>query len=133
MNLGTVRDIMEIIHQGHGGPDMSSVDRVVASNIVSYLQKAGWMGAEEIAHIVQAAGGEVRISEKQLDEGPKAIYTQRDPITHDIVLRSVSVVDTKNAKVNPDAESRTVHSGSIKVSPVAETQAPDVPSQGNVK
>jgi hypothetical protein len=114
MSLGTVRDVMDIIQRGYGDSSMTPLDRTVATNIINYLQSAGWMGPEEVAHIVQAAGGEVRISEKQLDEGPKALSIFRDQVSFELVLRSI---DTSKAKVNPDAESRTVQSGPVNVKP----------------
>lgn len=117
MNLGQVRDVMDIIQRGYGDSSMTSLDRVVAANVIQYFESRGWMGPEEVAHLVQAAGGEVIVTEEQLMEAPKPLYTQQDPINHSIIFRSVNV-DISEAKVNPDAESRTVNSGPIKVSPV---------------
>lgn len=123
MNLGTERDLMYIIAEGTGsmpGP----MERAIAAKILSYFQERGWASTEEVAYIVKAAGGKVVISEKLLRESAPLLQWTRDPVTDDLIIRvrqEISIEDAeeliKNAKVNPNAESRTVDSGPVNVKP----------------
>src|SRR4051812_2709632 len=112
MNQAIVRDVMDLIAQGYGSTP-TGLDRAIASNVVNYFYEKGWMSAEEIAILVKAAGGEIKVTENLLTGEAPNLYTQRNQDPFELIFRSrekVEIVDaeelTKNAKVNPEAEKR---------------------------
>lgn len=111
MHGGAVNDITEIIQRGYGDSSISQLDRTVAHNIVNYLTTRGWMSPGEVAYLVEAAGGEIRVPENLITRPPKALTRYQNPAVAEaeFVFRTTEtepLVDTSNAKVNPDAESR---------------------------
>lgn len=119
MNMGTIREIMDILQESYGMASASPIDRVVATNILQFLYGKGWMDSSEIAILVKAAGGEIRVPENMLTGDTPFLYKQQDPMTGEIIFRSREKGEaTSNAKVNPDAEVRTVDSGPINLSAV---------------
>jgi hypothetical protein len=114
MNMGMVREVMDIIANGYGSIP-TGLDRAIASRVVDYFYRKGWMNSQDIAYLVKAAGGEVRVSEEILSEDI-LLYWYDDPATGERVFQSRSKSDmVDNAKVNPDAESRVVDSGPIEL------------------
>lgn len=114
MNMGMVRDVMDIIANGYGSIP-TGLDRAIASRVVNYFYEKGWMNAQDIAFLVKAAGGEIRVAEKDLS-GDEFLYWYDDPETGERVFQSRSKEDmVTKAKVNPDAEVRVVDSGPINV------------------
>ena len=113
--MGMVREVMDIIANGYGSVP-TGLDRAIASRVVNYFYERGWMNAQDIAYLVKAAGGEIRVTEEMLmGEAPLLVWYD-DPHTHERVFKIREKEDlVKNAKVNPDAESRTVDSGPINV------------------
>lgn len=108
MNMGQVQDVMDIIANGYGSTP-TGIDRSIASRVVAYFYDKGWMSPTDVAYLVEAAGGDIRVSE-ELAAKPSPILTRyEDPMTHEWVFRTrdKSKEDlVKNAKVNPDAEKR---------------------------
>jgi hypothetical protein len=111
--MGMVRDVMDIIANAYGSVP-SGIDRSIASRVIQYFYDKGWMNSQEIAILVKAAGGQIRVSEQLMAESP-LLFTYRDNATGDMVFqvreRGTPPSDEtdewiKNAKVNPDAESR---------------------------
>lgn len=88
MNLGTVTDVMDILQQGYQNTSSTPLDRTVATRVVKYFIENGWLNAGEVAHIVKAAGGEVRIPERQLIESSPYLVSYTDQGTMDIVFKS---------------------------------------------
>ena len=115
MNLGTVREVMDIIANGYGSVP-SGLDRAIASRVVAYFEDKGWVSPEDIAYLVQAAGGEIRVTESALLTEAPLLQWQRDPESNDMVVRSIDKDKLiRNAKVNPEAEARVVDSGPIAI------------------
>lgn len=114
MTLSTIRDIMEIVASAYSSlPD--AMDRAVAEKIMEYLVKNGWTSPEDVAYLVTAAGGQIRITEELLGSSAPLLQWSRDPSNGDIVLRTRITPDVTKAKVNPDAEVRNVDSGAINI------------------
>jgi hypothetical protein len=89
------RLIVEAINEGYGDRSTSPLDRAVASRIIAKLRNVMWMSSEEVALIVEAAGGEVHITQKQLEaaEGMPLLQMWRDPATNDVVIKSRRMSD----------------------------------------
>jgi hypothetical protein len=116
MNMGMVRDVMEILQQGYGDNTSTPLDRVVATKVIGYFYDKGWMSSEEIAFLVESAGGEIRVTEKTLAGEAPLLYRQEDPMNGDFIFRTRSKEDlVANAKVNPQAEARVVDPGKIEI------------------
>lgn len=135
MNMGTIRNIMQILDNAYGSNQMASVDRAAAIAVISYFEDKGYLGPEELAFMVEAAGGEVRISETMLSGTSKPLLRYYDEMNMEYVFKTVDkisepVPDVSKAKVNPDAESRTVDSGPIKVKPVRGAEEHVIPNPG---
>lgn len=114
--MGMVRDVMAILQEGYGDNSSTPLDRVVATKVIDYFYKKGWMNAEEIAFLVESAGGEIRVTEKTLTGDAPMLYRQEDPMNGDFIFRTRSKEDlVKEAKVNPDAEARVVDPGKIEI------------------
>ena len=114
MNMGMVRDVMDIIANGYGSIP-TGLDRAIASRVINYFYEKGWMNSQDIAFLVKAAGGEIRVSEKDL-AGDEFLYWYDDPATGERVFQSRSKEDmVTKAKVNPNAEVRVVDSGPIEL------------------
>jgi len=115
MNMGIVRDVMDIIASGYSSTP-TGLDRAIASEVINYFYRKGWMNSEDIAWLVEAAGGEIRVTEEMvLGESPLLVVWQ-DPVTKDRVFRTRKKQDlVDNAKVNPDAEVRVIDSGPINI------------------
>lgn len=107
MYEGTVRDIVDILQQGYGDNSTTPLDRAVANRIVTYLAEKGWMHPSEVAYMVKAAGGEIRVNLAVLTDDPPLLYRQHDFPMDQYVFRAVDKPDPSKAKVNPDAEQRT--------------------------
>lgn len=120
MNMGQVQDVMDIIANGYGSSP-SAMDRGIAARVINYFYERGWMNAEEIAYLVEAAGGEIRISPELVTGDTPQLTRQLDEVTGDWIFRTGNAKpDTSKAKVNPDAERRIVDSGEIVLRPVVE-------------
>ena len=117
--MGTVVDVMDIIASGYGSSP-SAIDRGIAAKVIDYFYRKGWMNGEEIALLVEAAGGEVRIPENLITGPTPQLTRTHDPVTNEFIFRTGSKPDVNKAKVNPDAESRIVDSGEIKLRPAVE-------------
>jgi hypothetical protein len=121
MNMGMVREVMDIIANGYGSAP-SGLDQAIASRVVDYFYRKGWMNSEDIAWLVKAAGGEIRVPISMIVGDSPYLVVWDDPATDERVFKireRVDIVDAeemvKNAKVNPDAESRNVSSGPIEL------------------
>lgn len=110
-----VQGIMEILNEAYGDKGMSPLDRVAANKIVQYFQSEGWVTSKEVAIIINAAGGSVFVSMESIEDSGTLILKSFRDFEHDGI--QFKVIDTSKAKVNPDAESRNVKSGPIKVKP----------------
>lgn len=119
MNMGMVVDVMDIIASGYSSSP-SALERGIAAKVIDYFYRKGWMNAEEIAYLVEAAGGEIRIPENMITGPAPQLTRTLDPVTNEYVFRTGSKPDTTNAKVNPNAESRIVDSGEIQLRPAVE-------------
>jgi len=119
MNMGMVREVMDIIANGYGSVP-TGLDRAIASRVVNYFYEKGWMNSQDIAYLVKAAGGEIRVSEEDMVDDV-FLYWYDNPATGERVFQSRSKKDmVDNAKVNPDAEVRVVDSGPIEATQVKE-------------
>lgn len=118
---GTERRIVEILNRAYGDNATSALDRIAAGEILSELVNLGWVSSEEIAYLVDAAGGEIRIPEDLLTSPSPRLLQYRSEMTNEIVFQTKD--DNERLK-NPSpadrefGESRTVHSGPIKVSTI---------------
>lgn len=90
---GIVRDALQA---GYGDATQSILDDRVAGDVLDALREHGWASLTEIAAIILAAGGEVRISEmdysRALDaanRGDLAVTAHEDYSTRERVLRVV--------------------------------------------
>ena len=120
--MGIVRDVMDIIANGYGSIP-TGLDRAIASRVIDYFYRKGWMNSQDIAYLVKAAGGEVRVGEDILSEDI-LLFWYDDPATGERVFQSRSKTDmVNNAKVNPDAETRVVDSGPIELNIVEKRDA----------
>jgi hypothetical protein len=132
MNMGIVQDLMDIIANGYGGSP-TGIDRAIATRIVSYFMDRGYASTEEVAYMVKAVGGEIKLSDKLLTEKAPTLQWQRDPVTGDLVLRTIDTDNlVQNAKVNPDAESRIVDSGPVVISTLKEEKNDNSSESGSV-
>lgn len=86
--MGMVQEIMDILQQGYGMTSASPVDRVVASRVIEHFIRKGWLAANEVAHIVKAAGGKVIVSQEQLEDSDPQLVSYRDFMTDTIVFES---------------------------------------------
>lgn len=123
--MGIVREVMDIIAHGYGSAP-TGLDRTIASQVIDYFYRKGWMNSEDIAWLVKAAGGEIRVKVDDVVGQSPLLIVYDDPMTNEKVFRireRIDIVDIdtdeliKNAKVNPDAEVRTVDSGLIDLKP----------------
>jgi hypothetical protein len=114
MNMGTISDIMEILNIGYGSQTTGPLDRAVAIRIISYFEDRRWMSPEEVAYLVDAAGGEIIVTREQLEDSNPLLTVQDNFETETITFR-VRPDTSRNPKrtVNPEAESRNVDSGPI--------------------
>lgn len=87
MNMGVVQDIMDILQQGYDMSSASPLDRVVATRILDYLGRTGWMNHSEVAHLVLAAGGEIQVSYKQLEAENPLLTQWQDPENDKVVFK----------------------------------------------
>jgi hypothetical protein len=117
VNMGTVRDLMDIIASGYASSP-GAIERAIATKVVAYFQERGWLSATDVAYLVEAAGGEIRVPESlTLDPAPLLQWTN-DPANGEMIIRSIDKARlVKNATVNPEAESRNVDSGPITIRP----------------
>lgn len=115
MNMNSIRDVMDIIASGYGSTP-TGLDRAIASRVIEYFQNNGWVGPSDLAYLVQAAGGELVVKQELFTVDAPLLQWAQDPITHDIIVRTIDKDKlVKEAKVNPDAESRIVDSGPINI------------------
>lgn len=112
MNMGMVREVMDIIAQGYGSVP-TGLDRAIASRVIDYFYRKGWMNSEDIAVLVKAAGGEIRVNLDDVIDDNWLLSWQDDPVTNERVFRVRQRNEPENAedlvanaKVNPDAEKR---------------------------
>ncbi len=131
MSHTAIREITDIIQKGYGDNSTTPLDRAVANQIVNYLYKNGWMDLAAVAKLVDAAGGEVRVSVDKLMNDSPLLYRYDDQMTGDIVFKTRSKDETvKGAKVNPDSETRVVDSGKIEIRHVRGAEEHVIPNPG---
>lgn len=121
MNMGIVREVMDIIANGYGSVP-SGMDQAIASRVVDFFYRKGWMSSEDVAWLVKAAGGEIRVKIDEVVGQSPLLYTYDNSMTGERVFKireRIEIIDkdelVQNAKVHPDAESRTVDSGPITI------------------
>jgi hypothetical protein len=123
MNEGMISIIQQTLNEAYGESGSGPLDRVAATRILDLFQRTGWIGGQELALVVQAAGGEIRITEEQISGTIPPVLQYQDNITNEIVLKTVNTENT-NERKNPtaaqreSAESRTVQSGPIRGSAI---------------
>src|ERR1043166_7716180 len=125
MNQGIVREVMDIIVTGYGSVP-AGLDRAIASQVVDYFYRKGWMNTEDIAWLVKAAGGEIRVKFDELVGESPLLVIWDDQATGERIFKirervDIQDVDTDqlvaNAKVNPNAEKRYVRGAEGHVNP----------------
>lgn len=105
--MAVVRDISEILNMSYGDVGTGPIDRVAANEIVNYLREHGWINSEELALLVDAAGGEIRVKANQMLDDPPPLLMYRDIGTDDLVLQT---------------KPQTVQSGPINVKPTKDSE-----------
>lgn len=113
---GTERRITEILNRAYGDNATSALDRIAAGEILSELINLGWTSNEEIAYLVDAAGGEIRITEDSLNESAPRLLQYRDHLSNTIVFQTKTDEQRKNPTPaeRESSEARVVQSGPIK-------------------
>ena len=116
---GAVRDIEDILGNVYG-PGNDAADRLAAMQINNRLLQRGWVSPEDLAYIVDAAGGEIVVTREALEDSSPKLFIQSS-FERDATVFSIregtshNKPDTSKAKVNPNAESRNVDSGTIDI------------------
>lgn len=113
MNMGILQEVADIVSQGYGGT-VGAMDRAIASKVLQHLSNRGWINSEDLARLVAAAGGEIQVPQSLLvKDAPLLQWTDE---VGGMVLRTIDKDElVKEAKVNPNAETRNVDSGPINI------------------
>lgn len=75
---GTVRIIEGVLNRAYGDNSASSLDRLAATQVLQQLRSLGWLSADEVALLVDAAGGEIKVTEKAAAEKRPLLVVFRD-------------------------------------------------------
>lgn len=115
---GLERQISEILNESYGANATGPLDRMTSNKIIALILNLGWASSEEIAYLVDAAGGEIRVPEKALHLDPPPLLRYRNDANDELVFQTKPVeLRNPSPAERESGESRTVHSGPIKVKP----------------
>lgn len=81
----TIRTIMSTIEEVYGD---SPMNRQLSLSILNKLQADGWLPPEDLGTLIEAAGGEIIVSRRHIEEGPFLVTTQHSPETDVFVFRT---------------------------------------------
>jgi hypothetical protein len=85
-----VRVVRDVIQRAYGDATQTPLDHQAASEIVTALRSMGWASLNEVALLIEAAGGSIKVSSRQMlhsservvermDEYDGVRYTVRNP------------------------------------------------------
>lgn len=80
--------VREIIQQGYGDGSMDPLARASATKILERLRQMGWATPEEVAYLVEAAGGEIIVTEELVTREAPMLSRQIDEMDYTIVFRT---------------------------------------------
>lgn len=121
MTTNMIQGLIRILNEAYGDNSMTPLDRVAANKIVQYFQSEGWFSPDQVALIVEAAGGSVFVSVDAIEDSDLTLKVINDFERDGFQFNTINPA---KAKVNPDAESRNVKSGPIKVKPTPKIWVP---------
>lgn len=87
-DAGTIRGISLVLNEAYGDNGTSPLDRVAATKVLQYMRSMGWMSPQEIAFLVDAAGGKITISRAGLEEKELVLRTWSDDRNYNIIFES---------------------------------------------
>lgn len=79
MSKCTATDMVaEVIQRVYGDATQTVLDRRAASEIVAALRTAGWASLDEVALLIEAAGGEITVPGRMLSDTRERRVTRQD-------------------------------------------------------
>lgn len=79
MNETTATDLVaDVIQRVYGDATQTALDRQAAREIVAALRQAGWASLDEVAMLIQAAGGEIIVPADILSDARERRVTRQD-------------------------------------------------------
>ena len=71
--------VVDVIQRVYGDATQTPLDRQAASEIVAALRAAGWASLDEVAMLIEAAGGEITVPGRILgDPRERRVTSQED-------------------------------------------------------
>lgn len=83
--------VRDTLQKGYGDATQTVLDDRVAGDILQTLRERGWASLDVVAAIIDAAGGEVRLTEAgfmRVGLEDVEVIVHEDPLTGDRVLRT---------------------------------------------
>lgn len=87
-DAGTVRKIQDVLNEAYGMQGTSSLDRAAATKVLQQLRMVGWMSPDEIAFLVDAAGGRIEVTQQSAEEKTLKLEVFRPFQSDSIVFKS---------------------------------------------
>lgn len=91
MNRTATDVVCDAIQRAYGDATRTQLDRTAAAEIVAALRNAGWASLDEVAMLIEAAGGEVVVPAKILGDSRERRVTRQDDFASGGVKFRVSI------------------------------------------
>lgn len=90
-DAGTIRKIQDALGRAYGDLGTSPLDRAAAGQILQLLRGDGWMSADEVAFLVDAAGGTIQVTRESIEDKNLQLTVYNEFMTDMIVFKSKEV------------------------------------------
>lgn len=70
--------VADVIQRVYGDATQTFLDRQAASEIVAALRRAGWASLDEVAVLIEAAGGSITVPDALLCDGKDRVVTRAE-------------------------------------------------------
>ena len=85
--------VANVIQRVYGDTTQTVLDRQAASEIVTALRNAGWASLDDVARLIDAAGGEVVVPRNILADSCDRVVTRQDDFASGGVRYRVSTAE----------------------------------------
>jgi hypothetical protein len=76
---GTATDLVaSVIQRVYEDATQTALDRKAAREIIAALRAAGWASLDEVAVLIEAAGGEIAVPDRLMVDGRRRVVTRQD-------------------------------------------------------
>jgi hypothetical protein len=91
--MSAERLVRDVIQRVYGDATQTVLDQRAASEIVTAFRAAGWASLDEVAVLIEAAGGSITVPHRLMMDGRDRQVTRQDDFAADGVKFRVSVSD----------------------------------------